>query len=179
MSSGRLLGICGSLREGSFNRKLLMEAKSAFDPETFVFADLRIPLYDGDLETAEGIPEGVQRLANQIAEADAVLICSPEYNKSISGVLKNALDWISRTDGSPWRDKPVAIMSANAGRSGGERGQLILRESLVPFRPLLLTGPEVFVAGAPKQFDGETLINELNRKAMTELMSELRKFARL
>lgn len=99
----------------------MMEAKAAFDPATFVEADLRFPLYDGDLEARDGIPTAVQTLSDQIAQADAVVIASPEYNKSISGVLKNALDWVSRTDGNPWRDKPLAIVSATAGRAGGER----------------------------------------------------------
>ena len=118
MASGTLLGISGSLREGSYNRKLLREAARAFDPAEFIEADLRLPLYDGDLETAEGIPAEVQRLADQIAAADAVVISGPEYNKGISGVLKNALDWVSRTKAAPWRDKPVAIMAATAGRAG-------------------------------------------------------------
>lgn len=179
MSSGRLLGICGSLRAGSFNRKLLLEAKTAFDPNAFDDADLRLPLYDGDLESDEGIPAAVQKLADQIAQADAVVIASPEYNKSISGVLKNALDWVSRTDGTPWADKPLAIMSATAGRSGGERAQLIMRESLVAFRPRLLTGPEVLVGGAKDQFEGQRLVNEINLKALKTLMGELRKAAGL
>jgi chromate reductase len=73
--------------------------------------------------TGHGIPAEVQELADQIAAADAVIIAGPEYNKALSGVLKNALDWVSRTKGNPWRDKPVAIMSATGGRAGGERTQ--------------------------------------------------------
>ncbi|MEJ6389983.1 NADPH-dependent FMN reductase [Gymnodinialimonas ulvae] len=179
MSSGRLLGICGSLRAGSLNRKLLMEAKAAFDPATFDDADLRFPLYDGDLESRDGIPEAVQTLSDQIAQADAVVIASPEYNKSISGALKNALDWVSRTEGNPWGDKPLAIMSATAGRAGGERGQLMMRESLVAFRPRLVTGPEVLVGAAQDQFEGEVLTNEINRKALNGLMDALRTAAGL
>jgi chromate reductase len=154
-----------------------MEAKAAFDPAHFEEADLRLPLYDGDLEASEGIPAAVQTLSDQIAQADAVVIASPEYNKSISGVLKNALDWVSRTEGNPWGDKPLAIMSATAGRAGGERVQLIMRESLVAFRPRLLPGPEVLVGAVQDQFEGETLTNQINRKALVDLMAELRKAA--
>ncbi|MEQ8368333.1 MAG: NAD(P)H-dependent oxidoreductase [Roseicyclus sp.] len=175
MSSLRLLGICGSLRAGSFNRKLMLEARRVFDPADFVDANLRLPLYDGDLEDAEGIPAEVQMLADQIAAADAVVIAGPEYNKAMSGVLKNALDWVSRTKGGPWRGKPVAILSAAAGRAGGERSQMTLRHALVPFRPHLLPGPEVFIAGASKQFDDEgRLIDDFAVKILTELMGDLR-----
>ncbi|WP_227285830.1 MULTISPECIES: NADPH-dependent FMN reductase [Paracoccaceae] len=174
MASGKLLGISGSLRAASFNRKLMHEAARVFDPAEFVVGDLRLPLYDGDLEEAEGIPAEVQKLADQIAAADAVVISAPEYNKGVSGVLKNALDWVSRTKGAPWRDKPVAIMSAAAGRAGGERVQFALRLCLVAFRPKLLQGPELMVGQAGEQFDGDRLVNELNLKALNELMAELR-----
>ena len=113
-----LLGIPGALRAASTNRLLLAEARRAFGAATQTEADLRLPLYDGDLEDAHGIPPEVQRLADQIAAADAIVIATPEYNKSLPGVLKNALDWVSRTKGGPWRDKPVAIISAADGRGG-------------------------------------------------------------
>lgn len=177
--SGRLLGISGSLRKDSYNRKLVREAARAFGPDTFVEADLRLPLYDGDLEEAEGIPPEVQRLVDEIRAADAVVISTPEYNKSISGVLKNALDWVSRTKPVPWRDKPVAIMSATAGRAGGERTQFALRLCLVAFRPHLLQGPEVLVGQNAQQFDGDRLVNEMNAAALSELMAELRAAAGL
>ena len=175
MSSGRLLGICGALRAASTNAMLMREAARLYDPEVFEEADLRLPLYDGDLEATAGIPPAVQHLADQIAASDAVVISGPEYNKAISGVLKNALDWVSRTKGSPWRDKPVAIMSAAAGRAGGERTQFSLRLCLVPFRPRLLAGPEVMVAASGSQFDADgRLTNEINLRALTELMAGLR-----
>ncbi|MGI3184721.1 NADPH-dependent FMN reductase [Nioella aestuarii] len=176
MASGKLLGICGSLRAGSYNRKLLREAVRIYDPSEYVEADLRLPLYDGDLEEGEGIPASVQALSDQIAGADAVVISGPEYNKGLSGVLKNALDWVSRTKGSPWRDKPIAIMAATGGRAGGERTQWTLRLCLTPFRPRLLTGPEVLVGNCSGQFDeGGRLINERYEAVLTELMEELRK----
>ncbi|MCU4651628.1 NAD(P)H-dependent oxidoreductase [Roseibacterium sp. SDUM158016] len=180
MSSGRLLGIRGSLRKGSYNRKLMLEAARLFDPAEFVDADLRLPLYDGDLEDAEGIPAAVQMLADQIASADAVVIAGPEYNKALSGVLKNALDWVSRTKGGPWRGKPVAIMSAAGGRAGGERTQFSLRLCMMPFRANVLPGPEVLVGLASEQFDAEgRLINDRNLAALQELMADLRAAAKL
>lgn len=170
-----LLGISGSLRAASTNTKLMHEAARIFDADTFIAGDIRFPLYDGDLEESAGIPAPVQTLADQIAAADAVVIATPEYNKSLSGSLKNALDWVSRTEGAPWRDKPVAIMSAAAGRAGGERAQFALRLCMMPFRPHLLQGPEVLVAASGKQFDDDgRLTNEINLKALKELMAGLR-----
>ena len=170
-----LLGISGALRAESTNTKLIREAARVFAPDTFVEADLRFPLYDGDLEDSEGIPAAVQRLADQIAEADAVVISGPEYNKSITGVLKNALDWVSRTEGNPWKDKPVAILSATAGRAGGERTQFALRLCMVPFRPRILQGPEVLIAGSRKAFDDDGRLKDENSvKLLSDLMDALK-----
>jgi len=169
-----LLGISGSLRKASTNTLLLENAARLFQPNTFVEADLNLPLYNGDVETAEGIPPSVQLLSDQIADADAVVIASPEYNKAIPGVLKNALDWVSRTKGAPWRDKPVAIMSATAGRAGGERTQFSLRLAMTPFRANLLQGPEVLVADSGNAFDANGMLtNERYEKALQELMAAL------
>lgn len=175
MTDMKLVGLCGSLRSESTNRKLMQEAARLFGPATFSDIDLRFPLYDGDLQEAEGIPAVVQLAADQIAAADAVLVATPEYNKGISGALKNALDWISRTDGSPWRDKPVALLSASAGRSGGERAQNMARLCLNPFRPRLLAGPEFFLAQSSKQFDAAGhLTDERGAGFLQELMDGLR-----
>jgi chromate reductase, NAD(P)H dehydrogenase (quinone) len=174
MATGHILGLSGSLRVASVNTMLMAEAARLFDPASFTRADLRLPLYDGDLE-AQGMPDAVARLVDQIAAADAVIISGPEYNKSISGVLKNALDWVSRTRPNPWRDKPVALMSATAGRAGGERAQWIMRLALNPFRPRLLVGPEILVGSAASQFDAEgRLTNDRYIATLTELMSALR-----
>lgn len=175
MASHTLLGISGSLRSGSFNRKLLAEAARLYGPCTYIEADLNLPLYNGDLEEAEGIPAAVQRLADQIKAADAVLISTPEYNKGISGVLKNALDWVSRTKPSPWPGKPVAILSATAGRAGGERAQVMLRNCMVAFRPRILQGPEMLLAQTDEQFDAAgRLQGDLYIKTLSDLMEALR-----
>jgi len=169
-----LLGLCGSLRAASQNRKLIQEA-ARLHGGAFTLGDLRLPLYDGDLEEAKGIPEAVTRLARQIAEADAVIVTTPEYNKLLSGVLKNALDWISRTPAKPWAGKPVAIMSATAGRAGGERAQWSLRLALLPFRPEIVPGPEMLLGQAQTAFDPDgRLTSERSLKTLTELMEALK-----
>jgi len=149
-----LLGISGALRKDSTNTKLIRNAARHFAPDSFVEANLRLPLYDGDLEAESGIPPEVQTLSDQIKAADAVVISAPEYNKAIPGVLKNALDWVSRTEGAPWKGKPVAIMSAAAGRAGGERTQFSLRLAMID--------------------ESGMLTNEINDKALAELMSDLK-----
>ena len=170
-----LLGISGSLRKESTNTKLMRAAARAFGPDTFVEGDLNLPLFNGDLEDSAGIPTKVQTLADQIKAADAVIISTPEYNKAPSGVLKNALDWVSRTKGGPWKDKPVAIMSAAAGRAGGERTQFALRLMMTPFRPNIVQGPEMMLADSGNAFDGDgNLTNERSLKTLTELMDELK-----
>ena len=172
----KLLGISGSLRADSYNTKLVREAERAFSPSAFTLADLRFPLYDGDVE-AHGIPEAVTAFHSALGVADAIVISTPEYNKGLSGVLKNALDWASRVKPMPMRDKPVAIMSATAGRAGGERAQMTLRHCLVAFRPRLLTGPELMVAQVGKAFEGDRLVDPKAREVLAELMGSLREAA--
>lgn len=173
-----LLGIPGALRQASTNRLLLAEARRAFGEAVQTEADLRLPLFDEDLEIAEGFPPGVLALHGQIRAADAIVISTPEYNKALPGVLKNALDWVSRVPGAAWRDKPVAILSAADGRAGGERSQCSLRLCLTPFRPRLITGPEVLIAQSRSAFDAEgRLMDERSRKGLAELMQILRREA--
>ncbi|MEL0437358.1 NADPH-dependent FMN reductase [Phycobacter sp. K97] len=175
MTEPVLLTLSGSLRKGATNRMLLKEAARLFGPCTHVEADLNLPLYNGDDEDRDGVPAAVQALADQIASADAVAISTPEYNKGPSGALKNALDWVSRADGKPWADKPVAVMSAAAGRAGGERAQMILRGFMVPFQPRILQGPEMHLADSSNEFDENgQLQSELYRKTLETLMQKLR-----
>ena len=118
-----IVGICGSLRQGSFNRMLLRAAvEMAPSGTTIETASIEhIPLYDGDVEAAQGIPAAVQRLKERIADADGVLLVTPEYNNSIPGVLKNAIDWLSRpAEDIPrvFRGRPVAMMGVTIGSGG-------------------------------------------------------------
>lgn len=175
MSTPKLLTISGSLRKGSFNRMLLVEAVQAFGEAVVSEADLHLPLYDGDLEEAGGIPANVQVLADQIGEADAIVIAAPEYNKGISGVLKNALDWVSRVEGSVFADKPVVVMSAAAGRTGGETQQFMTMSCLLQLGVRLVPGPAVMVAGAMNEFDDAgRLKSESYRNAVAGRMAKLR-----
>ncbi|WP_323022292.1 NADPH-dependent FMN reductase [Pararhodobacter sp.] len=173
MSGPRLLGLCGSLRAESLNRKLMLEAARAFDGD-FAEASLRLPLFDEDLE-AQGIPAEVAALGAAVAGAQAVLFACPEYNKAPPGAVKNALDWLSRLKPNPLRGKPVAIVTAADGRAGGERSQMILRWMLVPHRVEPLAWPEVLVARAETEFDAEgRLTSERYRAQLAELMGRLR-----
>lgn len=175
MADPKLLTISGSLRKGSYNRLLLREAVRAFGPAEVTEADLDLPLYDGDLEDAHGIPEKVHTLVEQIRAADAVVISSPEYNKGITGVLKNAFDWISRVSGPTFKNKPTVVMSANAGRTGGETGQFMVMSCLVPLQPDILPGPMLCVASAADEFDADgNLGNDRYRKVLSNKMDALR-----
>ncbi|SFE51114.1 NADPH-dependent FMN reductase [Roseivivax sediminis] len=177
MTDLTLVGLCGALRAASTNRMLMHEAARRFGPARFEVADLDLPLYDGDVE-AEGIPPKVQALADLVGQADAVIVCTPEYNKGMSAVLKNALEWISRTEGNPWRDTPVALMSAAAGMAGGERAQNMARLCLNPFRPRLLPGPEVFVRQTAQKWTEDGRLNdETGARLIDTLMSDLRREA--
>lgn len=176
MSDLTLMGLCGSLRADSFNRKLMHAAANSFGPAQFVEGDLNLPLFNEDLE-AQGMPDPVTRLKEQVSAADAVVIACPEYNKAPPGVLKNALDWLSR-GGQPWTGKPVALVSATAGRAGGERTQFALRLMMVPFRPLILQGPEVLMASPKDHFDDSgALATESYQNLLDELMAALRSAA--
>ncbi|CUH79299.1 NADPH-dependent FMN reductase [Tropicibacter naphthalenivorans] len=180
MSTLKLLGISGSLRAASTNKLLLAEAVRHFGPADYTEANTRFAAFDEDYQAEHGIPSEVQTLADQIAAADAVLISTPEYNKGIPGGLKNALDWVSRVEGNPWKDKPVAIMSASAGRAGGERAQNMLRLCLNPFQPHVIPGPEVFIAQTSGQWDDEgRLTNEFGIELVQGLMANLHEVIKL
>jgi chromate reductase len=169
----KLLGISGSLREASYNSQLVRNAAELAGEVDFTSADLNLPLYDGDVEE-QGIPDSVSLLIGQIRAADAVIISTPEYNKGISGVLKNALDWVSRVPPMPLHDKPLAIMSAAAGRGGGEVAQFMLRHCLVSHKPRLVMGPMVAIGGAANAFENGHLKDETARGLLTEAMEALR-----
>jgi chromate reductase len=163
MTAPKLVGISGSLRSEATNTKLLQEAARLFGDCDYSLIDINFPLYNGDDEAASGVPAAVQAAAVQIAQADAVIISTPEYNK------------ISRAEVKPWNDKPLAVMSAAAGRAGGERAQMILRGFMVPFRPRILQGPEIHLAGSGEAFDENGhLKGEIYVKELTQLMQSLR-----
>lgn len=178
MSSYNVLGICGSLRSKSYNRSALHAAAemmpAGMQLSIAEYAD--VPLFNQDVQN-QGIPAPVSRLAEAIAAADAVLMASPEYNFSVSGVLKNAIDWLSRVPAPPFKDKPVAILSATMGPLGGGRHQYELRKILGSQDALVLVKPEVFINMAHTKFDGEgRLTDEPTRKMLADQMAALQRW---
>jgi chromate reductase len=176
----RVLAIAGSLRRGSYNRGLVRAARElapqSLEIESFDLAP--IPPYDGDVEKA-GFPPSVQELRERIRGADAVLIATPEYNYSVPGVLKNAIDWASRPPDQPFRDKPVAIAGATPGGFGTTRAQHHLRQSFVFLDARVLSRPELLVAGAAEKFDSDgNLVDEKTRKSLGELLVSLEAWIR-
>jgi chromate reductase len=153
-STVRILGIAGSLREKSFNKYLLRtavaNAPEGMTIDTFDIAP--IPLYNDDVREA-GYPEPVLQFVKAIEAADGILIVTPEYNHSVPGVLKNALDWVSRAPVTPLAGKPVSMMGASLGQLGTVRSQAHLRQVLACLNMFALNKPEVFVGGAPGKFD--------------------------
>lgn len=175
MSDPILLGIPGALRKASTNRLLLKEAARVFGPCDYVEADIDFPVFNQDIQDGPGIPDAVLKLHEQIGAADAVVISSPEYNKNIPGVLKNALDWVSRVKGNPWADKPVSLIAASDGRAGGERMMHNLILCMMPFRSNLVYGPEVFIGNSSEAFGADgRLKDEVSVKFLTQLMEKLR-----
>ena len=169
----KLLGISGSLRTNSYNTMLLAEAARLFAPSAYTLADLNLPLFNEDISEK---PDSVLKLHADILAADAVIIATPEYNKNLSGVLKNALDWVSMVRPSAWAGKPVAILSASSGITGGVRAQYSLRHCMTTFNPRILQAPEVMVGNAAEAFDAQgQLGNERTVKLLTKQMNALKR----
>ena len=170
-----VLGICGSLRKGSFNMAALRTA-IALKPAnmTVTVADIsQIPLYNEDVRQ-EGFPPPVETLRRQIKEADALLFACPEYNYSMTGVLKNAIDWASRPPDQPFAGKPCAILGAAAGMAGSARAQYDLRRSCVFVDLHPLNKPEVLIGQAQTKFDADgNLTDEAGRGFIRDLMVAL------
>lgn len=137
MASGpRLLALCGSLRGASYNRRLLavaaaMAAEQGARVEELDLRALTLPPYDGDLEAAHGLPPDAQVLKERIGGVDGVLIACPEYNNSVPGWFKNAIDWTSRGEGAPWRGRTVALMGTSPGPTGAARSLNHLCQALM------------------------------------------------
>lgn len=175
----RVLGISGSLRKGSYNSAALRAAGELLpDGMSLDIASIAdIPLYDEDVRQ-QGFPPSVERFRRQIAEADALLIATPEYNYSVPGVLKNAIDWASRPPEQPFEAKPIAIMGASPGMLGTARAQYHLRQCFIYLNGLILNRPEVMIAAAHQKFDAEgRLTDEQTKKFLANMLLELRKWA--
>ncbi len=163
-----IVTICGSLRKESWNR-ILMEALPELAPQGMSIAEAPpfrdFPLYDADLQNTSGFPKAVTVLADAIRDSDGVIIVTPEYNFSIPGALKNAIDWVSRLDDQPFAGKPVALQSAAPGPVGGARMQYDLRRSMVFLDALTLNKPEIFIGYCAERLDAEnrTISDEQTR----------------
>jgi chromate reductase, NAD(P)H dehydrogenase (quinone) len=171
-----ILGFAGSLRTGSYNKSLLRAAGEMLPTnvailEIFDLAD--IPPYNQDIEM--DMPQKVKEFKSKIREGDAILIATPEYNYSVPGVLKNAIDWASRPYGDNSFDgKPVAIMSASPGMLGGVRAQYHLRQSFVYLNMHPVNGPDVVVNFAQQKFDANgNLVDQDTRKFLGQLLQNL------
>ncbi len=177
-----ILGFSGSLRGGSYNTGLLRAAAELLpDGMTLEIFDLTpIPLYNDDLRH-QGFPDAVQAFRERITAASALLIATPEYNASIPGVLKNAIDWVSRPDKDghlPMSLKPVAIMGAATGAFGATKAQAHLRYVLVSTNSYVLNRPGVQVTFAEKKFDDNgVLTDEPTRNQIHNLLLALAEFA--
>ena len=160
MAEFKVLVICGSLRKGSYNAALARALPGLAPPEMKLTPSpsfATFPFYNADAQDASGFPAQVVEFAEAIRAADGVLFVTPEYNWSIPGALKNAIDWVSRMKDQPFKDKPVAIQSASQGPLGGARMQYHLRMALTFSDAVLFGRPEVFVGLAASKFDKDTL----------------------
>jgi chromate reductase len=175
-----VLVICASLRKGSYNAALAAALPKLAPPElSFTsapsFADF--PIYNYDTQMA-GVPAAVNAWADAIRAADGVIIVSPEYNWTIPGGLKNAIDWVSKLKDVPFKDKPVALQSASAGQVGGARMQYHLRMTLGSIDAIVLGKPEIFVNFAAKKIDEKTgeIVDEPTKDIIRQQLAAFAKF---
>lgn len=175
----RVFGIAGSLRNGSYNRGLL---RAAAEVGREAGLDIRIydrlgeiPPYNQDIDTDEARPEVVRDFKREIAESRALVIATPEYNYSVPGILKNAIDWASRPPRkSPLNAKPVAVMGASTGMSGTIRAQLALRQSFIFTDSFALLQPEVLIPKCAERFDEQSNLTDAStRDLVAKQMHEL------
>ena len=176
-----LVSMCGSLRKGSYNAAI-QRTLPELAPTGMTIRALGsvgdMPLYNADVQ-AQSFPKPVTEMADAIRKAQGVVICSPEYNYSMPGVLKNAIDWLSRLPDQPFANKPVLIQSASQGVFGGARMQYHLRQTLVFVDALVFNRPEVTVAQAQNKIDANgTLTDQATRDFIKQQLAAFEKFIR-
>ena len=176
-----IVAICGSLRKGSYNR-MLMQALPSLAPAGMSIKEApsftEFPLYNADIQNSTGFPSVVRTLADAIRGADGVVFCTPEYNFSVPGALKNAIDWVSRLPDQPFAGKPVAIQSASPGPLGGGRVQYELRRTMVFLDAFTLNKPEIFVGSCASKIDDKTgeVKDETTRGLLKQQLEAFAKF---
>jgi chromate reductase len=168
-----VVSICGSLRKGSLNHAL-MRALPGLAPDGMAITPAppfdKMPIYNFDLQQDKGFPAEVTAWSDAIRNADGIIIVSPEYNWTIPGGLKNAIDWCSRLKDVPFKDKPVALQSVAGGVLGGSRMQYHLRQSLTAIDAHMFGKPEILVTFGAKKFDEKTL--ELNDQPTIDIVKQ-------
>ena len=155
MATLNVISICGSLRKASYNTMVQRSLPGLAPAGMTITASPPIgdlPLYNADVQ-AGGFPAAVNTLADAIRAADGVIFNTPEYNYSVPGLLKNAIDWVSRLPNQPFANKPVAIQSASQGPLGGPRAQYHLRQMLVFLDAFAFNRPEIFIGSSKGKFD--------------------------
>ncbi len=181
MPTPKILALAGSLRKDSFTKKLIRIAADAAraagaDVTIIDLADYRMPIYDGDLEAAEGLPENAKKLKQIFKDHQGLLIASPEYNSSVTAVLKNTIDWVSRPvpgepDLAPFLGKVAAIMSASPGALGGLRGLVHLRSILGNIKVLVLP-EQIAINTAHQAFDDNGKLKDPKQMAQVKSIAE-------
>lgn len=171
----KVIGISGSLRQDSYNRKALRIAeqlalKIGIDVEEIDLKELNLPLYDGDIESG-GFPDSVKRMRASIKESDVLLIATPEYNHSVPGGLKNAIDWLS-TARNVLDGKVATIFGASTGQFGTMRAQQHLRQILTALNVIILPQPQVFIHSAKESFNPDGSLNDLKVQAQLKELVE-------
>lgn len=180
----RIVALSGSLRRGSYNtalaRALAQRAPDGCEVEVATPAD--IPVYDGDLESDQGVPAAVERLKDQVVDADGLILVTPEYNQGVPGVLKNTIDWMSRPPndiGKVFRDRAVAICGATPGGAGTRSAQYALLPTLRTLGTRVWSGQMLFVSGAGKVFDDSgNLIDSNIDSRVTDFIAGFCRFVR-
>jgi chromate reductase len=176
-----VITICGSLRKGSYNAIVARSLPALAPAGMTITASPPIgtmPLYNADIQNDSGFPAPVNALADAIRAADGVVIVTPEYNYSCPGVLKNAIDWVSRLQNQPFAGKPVAIQSASQGPLGGPRAQYHIRQMLIFLDAFTFNRPEIFIGGVKGKVDeakGE-LTDEPTREIIKQQLAGFAKF---
>ncbi len=177
----KILALAGSLRKDSFNKKLAriaaVAARAAGADVTFIdLADYRMPIYDGDLEATEGLPENAKKLKQIFKDHQGLIIASPEYNSSVSAALKNTIDWVSRPvpgepDLAPFIGKVAALMSASPGALGGLRGLVHLRAILGNIKVLVLP-EQIAINKAAEAFDDKGQLKDPKQAAQAKSIAD-------
>jgi chromate reductase len=171
----RLLGLSGSIRQGSANTIILRTLAERLDrgASLFVFPLNDVPLYNSDLE-GERLPDSVRALKDAIAQSDGIILCSPEYNHGMSGLLKNALDWASRPAfASPLKNKPSLLMTSSPGYVGGARAHAQMQETLASALARVVVRPQVVIAGVVQKILDGKLVDEITIKFCLEAIDDL------